>query len=174
MIKVYETNSDNTARFALGDYETTPLVIFGVNCSTATDEKLDTTVTKVKRFSEIKGFDGWLMFNLYPQRATKPEDMHLSMRIEWHQKNLAVIEKYLSQIKKSTIWAAWGQTIEAREYLQNCLADIVRTAAKFEPRWVHAGELTKSGHPRHPSRMAYSAKLFDFNVEEYNQLLSRG
>ena len=171
MEKVYETTQDNQARFALGELGKYPLIAFGVNCSTATDQKLDTTVTKVKRFAELKGFEGWLMLNLSPQRATNPEDMHEDLRLDWHQANLATIEKYLSQIHKPTIWAAWGQTIEVRSYLRDSLADIVAVTDMFRSRWVRAGKLTKSGHPRHPSRMAYDYDLCDFDIGHYIQII---
>ena len=69
-------HSEPKARYALGRKGIRPFVCFGVNPSTATPARLDPTVASVARFTEDHGYDGWLMLNLYPQRATNPDKMH--------------------------------------------------------------------------------------------------
>ena len=164
---IYINTLDNAARYCLGEEGSNPLIVFGVNCSTATDIKLDTTLSKVRTFSQKNGYDGWLMFNLYPQRATNPKDLDINCRREWHQNNLKVIQKQLVSIVHPTIWAAWGTTILCRPYLAKCLADIVSATTKHDPRWIHVGSLTKEDHPRHPSRLAYKSKVNDFDIGGY-------
>ena len=69
---LYEKNRNNTARYILGETGKKPLVCVGINPSTAAPNNLDRTLTNVKRFSELNGYDGWLMLNVYPQRSTDP------------------------------------------------------------------------------------------------------
>ena len=59
--RIYHINSKDTARYVMGDFDKNPLCVIGLNPSKATLDKLDVTVSKVKRFSEILGFDGWLI-----------------------------------------------------------------------------------------------------------------
>ena len=54
MFEAYEINNDNTARFTLGRYVSNPLVVFGINPSTATKEKNDTTISIVEHISAMR------------------------------------------------------------------------------------------------------------------------
>ena len=49
------------------------LYVIGSNPSTADDTKKDPTMTKVLKFAESNGFDGYVMLNLYPQKSTSPD-----------------------------------------------------------------------------------------------------
>ena len=75
-INIYETDSENTARFILGNKLEKPLFVVGLNPSTANEKVPDPTIRKVMGFAERKGFDSFVMLNLYPQRATNPNDLH--------------------------------------------------------------------------------------------------
>ena len=68
---LYKKNRDNSARYILGEAGRKPLVCVGINPSTAEPNNLDRTLTNVRRFSELNGYDGWLMLNVYPQRSTR-------------------------------------------------------------------------------------------------------
>ena len=81
----------------MGQEGSNPLVCIGVNPSTAVPGNLDPTVAGVARFAAAKGYDGWLMFNVYPQRATNPNTMHKRFQAKIHQKNMAAIEKLINQ-----------------------------------------------------------------------------
>ncbi len=161
---VYETNKDNTARFILGELGTSPLICIGVNPSTATPDKLDNTLRRVKGFSKSLGYDGWIMLNLYPQRATNPDDLHKEINMFLAMENKEIIEYHFQAIN-FTIWAAWGKLIEKRPYLKECLENICR---HFEQdRWITVGDLTKDGHPRHPLYLPKNSEVRDFDVNEY-------
>ena len=86
-------------RYSLGQEGSHPLVCIGVNPSTAVPGNLDPTVAGVARFAKAKGYDGWLMFNLYPQRATNPNTMHKRFQSKIHQKNYGCHQ----EISRSTI-----------------------------------------------------------------------
>ena len=75
---IYRFLSEKEDRFVLGEMGLRPLICFGINPSTAVPEKLDRTLSRVKNESMIRKFDGWIMLNIYPQRATDPRKMHVS------------------------------------------------------------------------------------------------
>ena len=68
---IYETNTDNTARYVLGKYNDNPLVFFGINPSTATINENDSTISIIEKIVRKFGYDGYIMLNLCPIRATK-------------------------------------------------------------------------------------------------------
>ena len=68
---------DDTARFMLGEVGENPIICLGINPSTANDEKDDPTISKIRKIASENNCDGWIMLNLYPQRATNPNDMHI-------------------------------------------------------------------------------------------------
>ena len=68
---LYLGNSEE--RYLLGQPGKNNLLVFGVNPSTASagENNLDPTIRKVRKVAEAEGFDGWIMVNLYPKRATE-------------------------------------------------------------------------------------------------------
>lgn len=62
-------------RYILGTRGQKPLICIGINPSTAAPDNLDNTLKSVQRIASCNGFDSFIMFNLYPQRATNPDDM---------------------------------------------------------------------------------------------------
>jgi hypothetical protein len=168
---IYETNLDNSVRYVLGINSNNPLICIGVNPSTASPEKLDNTLKSVNRFALSNGFDGWIMLNLYPQRATLPDDIHLEMDLLMHQKNMEAIENILSNYKNASIWVAWGTLIEKREFLKNCLLDLYKISQKYSCNWISIGNISKNGHPHHPLYLNRNAELNKFEIENYIQKL---
>ena len=164
-----EKDEKAAPRFVLGIKGNNPLVCMGINPSTALPCSLDVTLTKVAHYAMKtgKGYDSWIMLNLYPQRATDFSNVDHAPNETLHQLNLKHICSILSQPNVSDIWAAWGNDISKREFLLNCLEDIVPIASKYNCSWKNAGSLTSKGHPRHPSRMAYSWGLQTFDIRRY-------
>ena len=62
-------------RYVLGTKGQNPLICIGVNPSTAQPDRLDNTLKSVERIALGNGYDSFIMFNVYPQRATRPQDM---------------------------------------------------------------------------------------------------
>ena len=147
---LYENDYDNKVRYILGIEGTRPLFCVGINPSTAEPGSLDRTLQSVQRHAYSAGFDSWIMFNVYPQRATFPDDLHLEIDPILHEKNMKWIEDYLGRYETPTIWAAWGTLIEKRAYLRNCLSDMVKIANGRNAQWVQFGAPSKKGHPHHP------------------------
>ena len=75
---IYFNTLDNKARFVLGKKGKKTLLCIGTNPSTATPSKLDNTLKTVKRFSKDLEYDSWIMLNIYPQRATNPNNLDIS------------------------------------------------------------------------------------------------
>ncbi len=173
---IYKKNSANSARFVLGEKGKRPLVCFGINPSTATPEKLDRTLMQVKKIvKQSKEFDGWIMLNVYPQRATDPEGLDKELDDGLHKRNLSEIESIFSKYSNLTAWAAWGNLIEKRPFFKQCLKDIL-TKVSHSVKWVRMGSLTVRRHPRHPLYLKKGLAFDSFDVKEYlknNFVLSR-
>ena len=56
-------------RYILGTRGKNPLICIGINPSTARPDQLDNTLASVQRISLHNGFDSFIMFNVYAQRA---------------------------------------------------------------------------------------------------------
>ncbi|MBI9017831.1 MAG: DUF1643 domain-containing protein [Phycisphaerae bacterium] len=164
---VYEHNSDNSARYILGQPQGRVLACIGINSSTAVPDDLDPTLKNVKKFSQIHGYDGWLMFNVYPQRSTDPNGMHDELDECEHKMNLKYIKQYLKKYDNVDIWAAWGTIIEKRSYLKEALTDIVDVINGFDVNWVTIGKLSVKGHPHHPLYLSHKTGISEFDVEQY-------
>lgn len=54
------------------------------------------------------------MLNVYPQRATNPNNMDTdnTYSMEIHLRNLTAIEELLSTIERADVWCAWGAVID--------------------------------------------------------------
>lgn len=154
------------SRYSLGQVGDNPLVCFGINPSTAVPGNLDPTVASVARFAVEKGYDGWLMFNLYPQRATNPDKMHKQFQKPIHQKNLEAIER-LVQGKSLDVWCAWGTLIEKRPYLIRCFKDIYEILSQNNCTYYTRGKISKAGHPHHPLYLRKDSPMDEFDVDTY-------
>lgn len=162
----YITNDDNTARYTLGKLGKRMLLVIGINPSTARPDDLDRTVSRVERFIKDNGYDGWVMLNIYPQRATDPNKMHSELDREIHLENISQIKKLVNTHSVFDVCAAWGTEINRRPYLMDCLRDIV-SAIGTDKRWVHLHHLSKNNHPRHPLYLPSNAMVNQFNINGY-------
>ena len=157
-------------RYILGTRGQNPLICIGVNPSTAAPDDLDNTLKSVSRIAEGNGFDSWIMFNVYAQRATRPEDMDRELNQVLHRANMAAFEYILQNVAKGlrpAVWAAWGTIIEKRPYLPGCVRDMVALGRRYNARWLCAGKRSAKGHPHHPLYLRKDEKTVDFDVEQY-------
>jgi hypothetical protein len=163
---IYEKTEDNSSRFVLGERGDNNLVCIGVNPSTATPQLLDNTLKTVKKLSKQHGFDGWIMMNLYPQRATNPNDMHAEINQDLHLENLRHFQEVFT-FGHTTVWAAWGALVEKRDYLSGCMKDITALAERYSVNWHSIGAITKAGHPHHPLYLNHSLPMEPFSMQDY-------
>lgn len=169
---IYEESPDGSNRFLLGKRGQKTLICCGLNSSIATPEKLDSTMKKVEKIAKANGYDSYIMINLYPMRSTDPDGMHDEINEQIVQRNLEFIESILNS-GDSNIWAAWGNLIEKRTYLKDCLEGIVNLASTYNCTWYNCGETTKEGHPRHPLYLSGEGRLKEFAISEYCKNLKR-
>ena len=110
---LYVPNFYSDYRYILGTRGANPLICIGINPSTARPDNLDRTLQSVERIALNNGFDSFIMFNVYAQRATSPDDMEKSLNRELHIENMKAFRYILSLSKSApSIWAAWGAIIE--------------------------------------------------------------
>lgn len=171
MYDIYSNARNDRLRFALGKSGVRKLLAIGLNPSTATKEKSDTTVAKVEGTACRYGFDGFVMLNLYPMRSTDYRALPGNVDSRVFLENLSRIEAFAAAESKPVIWAAWGVHIQARGYLTEACVQLVTRLEKYGTSWRHFGALTKSGHPRHPSRLNYDWSFANFSVKNYIRTL---
>ena len=157
-------------RYILGTRGNNPLICIGVNPSTAEPGNLDNTLKSVQRIATGNGYDSFIMFNVYAQRATRPDDMDRVRNERLHRENMRALAYVLSQVGEGlrpAVWAAWGAVIEKRAYLPDCVRDMVAVGRRFDARWLCAGKRSVKGHPHHPLYLRKDEKTVPFDVEEY-------
>ena len=155
-------------RYILGTVGKKPLITIGINPSTAEPDNLDNTLKSVERIALGNGFDSFIMFNVYAQRATNPDHMDAELNADLHRENMLAFRWILERAGDSpAIWAAWGTIVEKRDYLRTCLSDMVAEGDRFGAAWFHAGKPSKKGHPHHPLYLSKQSPLVPFDMVGY-------
>ena len=158
-------------RYILGTRGEKPLICVGVNPSTAAPGDLDNTLKSVERVARYNGYDSFIMFNVYAQRATRPADMERERNELLHRENMEAFAYALSLSEAPAVWAAWGTVIEQRDYLPQCVRDMVTLGEQYGARWFTAGARSKKGHPHHPLYLRKDSVLEDFDAAAYADAL---
>ncbi len=167
---LYAPNFYSEYRYILGTRGKHPLICVGINPSTAKPDDLDNTLKSVQRIALGNGFDSFLMFNVYAQRATRPDDMEKICNEALHRENMEAWRYLLSLSEKPAVWAAWGAIIEKRKYLPACVAEMLAISREYQADWYCAGAISKKGHPHHPLYLRKDEKLKPFDTEAYLHL----
>lgn len=170
---LYAPNFYSEYRYILGTRGKNPLICIGINPSTAQPGNLDNTLKSVERIALGNGFDSFIMFNVYAQRATDPDAMEKTCNTLLHKENLEAFRYVLSISENPSVWAAWGTIIEKRDYLPKCVRDMVDAGTEYGARWYCAGKISKKGHPHHPLYLRKDEKLKPFDVLAYLDTLNR-
>ena len=164
---IYAPNFYSEYRYILGTRGKNPLICIGINPSTARPGALDNTLKSVERIALGNGFDSFIMFNVYAQRATDPDMMDVNCNALLHKENLEAFRYVLSISNNPSVWAAWGTIIEKRAYLPLCLKDMIEVGERFGANWYCAGAVSKKGHPHHPLYLRKDEKIKPFDVYTY-------
>lgn len=164
----YVPSSYCNYRYVLGKVGIKPIVVIGINPSTAEPDNLDKTLKSVERLVVRNKYDSYIMLNVYAQRATNPNDIHSSPINKLHRENIKAFKYIFNNLNESpTIWAAWGTNIEKRKYLKDYLKEIIDICERYDPKWVKVDKLTKKGHPRHPLYINKNKKFDNFDIKLY-------
>jgi len=169
---IYRASDDEESRYILGIAGERPLICFGINPSTAQPGNIDPTIRSVSRIAKHNGYDSWIMLNIYPQRATDTDNIHIHINPELLDENLFYINEILKLYKPYELWAAWGNLITKRDFLMICFEEISNVAKQNGCNWITFGETNKSSHPRHPLYLKTSAEKnrFDYSLQNIEQL----
>ena len=154
-------------RYILGTRGERPLICIGINPSTAAPDDLDNTLKSVERIAHANGYDSFIMFNVYAQRATNPDDMERECNMLLHEENMKAFAYILSLSDEPAIWAAWGNIIEKRPYLPECVRSMIDLGNAHRAKWYSAGKISKKGHPHHPLYLKKDTPLDPFDIEAY-------
>ena len=164
---LYAPNFYSEYRYILGTRGKHPLICIGINPSTAQPDDLDNTLKSVERIALGNGFDSFIMFNVYAQRATDPDTMERQCNMALHRENLEAFRYVLSISEAPAVWAAWGTIIEKRDYLSACLRDMLKVGEELGAKWYCAGAVSKKGHPHHPLYLHKDEKIKPFDIDSY-------
>lgn len=176
----------NDIRYVLGYRDNTQikqqryLICIGINPSTADNTSLDKTTCQVENMAQRYNCTGWIMLNLFPQRATdfkevKSEtDFNVDKKLrKAYCQNLHHIESILSNYMAHIlyIWCAWGGQIKERNYFWKSFDETYQIINKLNlnNRCYCSGETKKDGHPRHPSRLSNDSSLRYFPIDVYHE-----
>lgn len=168
---LFVPNKYDEYRYILGTRGENPLICYGINPSTAAPDALDNTLKSAERIALFNGFDSFIMLNVYAQRATNPDDMEKHFNAHLHEENKKAFEYALSLCngERPTVWAAWGNIVEKRKYLNLCLREIIEVGNARNVRWVSAGKISVKGHPHHPLYLKKDSPLDEFDMESYQK-----
>ncbi|MBE6673089.1 MAG: DUF1643 domain-containing protein [Ruminococcaceae bacterium] len=162
-------------RYILGTRGDNPLICIGINPSTAKPGALDNTLKSVERVALAGGYDSFIMFNVYAQRATRPDDMEKQCNARLHRENMKAFAYVLDLYGKGhrpAVWAAWGTIIEKRPYLASCLADMIAIGEQKGANWYSYGPRSKKGHPHHPLYLRKDVTPEPFDAAAYLKTLT--
>ena len=88
-----------------------------------------------------------------------------------HRENLEAFRYVLSISHQPAVWAAWGTIIEKRDYLPQCLRDMLAVGEEYGASWYCAGKVSKKGHPHHPLYLRKDEKIRPFDIQDYLEKL---
>ena len=155
-------------RYILGTVGKKPLITIGINPSTAAPDDLDNTLKSVERIALGNGYDSFIMFNVYAQRATNPDMMDKTFNEALHRENMRAFRFILERSgEKPSVWAAWGTIVEKRGYLKECLRDMTAIGNEFGAKWFMTGKPSVKGHPHHPLYLKKDSILEPFDMAAY-------
>ena len=155
-------------RYILGTVGNNPLITIGINPSTAAPETMDNTMNPVEKIAMGNGLDSFIMFNVYAQRATDPNQMNKEINPMLHKENMQAFQWILENSgKKPIIWAAWGKNKERRKYLKECLREMINISNRYNAAWCKVGKCSVKGHPHHPLYLKKDSRIEAFDVKTY-------
>jgi hypothetical protein len=126
-----------------------------MNPSAARDTSSDRTVNRVIAASQKLGYDGWTVFNTYPERGTDAATMS-DYKPELVAQNVAVIKDYLMETGIQEVWGAWGDL--KYPALQAGKQALLELFDQLGIRVFQFAPATKAGNPRHPLYLKVEAE----------------
>jgi len=149
-------------RFLLGRKGKNNLMVIGLNSSTADKDKHDKTSANIEAIAEANGYDGWVIFNLTPERQTHPGDLSMSENITLLSENTNFIDGFLvaNKLNVKDVLVAWGNLDHYynQDYLKKYAYIILDRLQKHDLSYWCIKK-TKNGHPFHPSTQSLNCHV---------------
>lgn len=152
-------------RFALGKKGINPLVVVCMNPSAARETSSDRTINRIVKVSQVLGKDGWIVFNIYPERATDAKRMN-DFDQTLSDENMKVMKEYLIENGVNEVWGAWGDD-KGIAALRKGKQQLKSVLSAIGVKVYYFGSLTKMGNPRHPLQRC---ERWDFSKRAYLDL----
>lgn len=166
---IWDEKKVDGCRFVLGKKGKNTLICIGANPSKADENNSDMTINKLCQILANNGYDGYVMLNLYPLIAIKPDDLPKECDESIYEKNLKNIERILNEFSSSDILLCYGGVIKKRKYLKEiCLKDILKLCKGRNIKCLGA---TKEDLPKHPSRISTKTKIIECNIDENDKIV---
>lgn len=133
---LYDKNKKSYRYCLIGNKNASnPLIVIGLNPSTADNIKPAPTMRRIITFMENNGFDGFIMINLYPLRTPSPTELKImGIDKEKHNKNLYKIKSYIKDFKNPSFLLAFGSKIHYIPELKRCFKDIITVYNAYNPK----------------------------------------
>lgn len=128
------------------------LVFVMLNPSTADASKDDPTIRKCIGFGERLGYEDVEVVNLFAFRSTKPENLLTCDDPVGPSNDEFIGHAINTSDMVICAWGTKGSILDRdKEFLSHALN-------------LHALEITKDGHPKHPLYISYDKKPVPFNI----------
>lgn len=169
---VEETINGCDCRLLLRKEGGKPLIVVGLNPSTADETVTDATIRKIMGFitnwNQIgtRGYDSFIILNLYPLRETSPVvlDKMYSFSEIVHKRNMEIISSVLNENQEGDVLLCYGDSVDSVSWLKYCRDEILKLLASYTHLSLFSlGNLTNKKNPRHPCRLAYKTDLKKFH-----------
>lgn len=144
-------NSTRTHRYSLWriwNENIKPLVVIGLNPSTADEYENDPTVSKCIVWAREWGFGGLIMLNIFAYRATDPKEMKRHPEPVGEDNNKHIL-KHCE--RAGLILCAWGNDGAFRDRAKEVLA-------LLESFDLYCMGTNQDGSPKHPLYLKYKTK----------------
>lgn len=106
------------------------------------------------------------MLNIYPQRATDPNNLHVQCDENLIARNKQIIADMMTSYPNSDVLLAYSNLIEKRAYLKKCLDDIIAELVDSFGKHLKIIRLTKKNNPIHPLYQRDNSILYGFTFNK--------
>lgn len=173
--------NDPRLRYILGNPGKNNLLTICLNPSTANAYKHDGTTNNVEKIAWANGYDGWVLFNLSPERTSNPDLMSLEYSKNRLIENQNLLEGYVLRNQETIkgVLLAWGDNIvnlRGLLYLRESAYHILDRLKKYDLQY-YCIKQTGKGHPFHPAAQGINRyvgkveeiKLQPFDADSYSR-----
>lgn len=135
------------------DQEERAIAWIALNPSTADENKLDPTLTRIKNFSNKFGYNCFYMLNLFAFRSTDPKNM-LNCIQPIGKDNDYWINQICKKVDKVICcWGNIGKHLNRSENIKSIIG-------KYNLYYL---DISKQGQPKHPLYLSSKLQLKNFN-----------